>query len=286
LRRGEKPWLTFERLYEEETRERDEFGMRDEDDKWLKAGDLGDAMLRNYVDRYGKDDEWEVLVSEQTFETLIYHPHPIQPTPWFWYVGTVDGVWKSRRTKRTHIVDHKTAAAIIVQYLSLDDQATAYWTFGLDWIYANGLLKPREKPAGMLFNILRKAMPDERPVNERGESLNLDGSVSKRQPVPNFARVPIYRDFNERESARERILVEFDDIEAIRVQGVEFGSYETKEPPPKAYKNPGQFTCPGCWAFDICELHEIGQDWGEMTNMTTSAWDPYAAHETYAAETH
>jgi len=283
IKRGPNPVHTFEKLYEAELVEYAEFGIR-EDDKWTDAGELGPAMLQAYLDRYGKDEEWEVLVTEYPFRqvvTMPMNPH----IPWFVYVGVLDGVWKNRRTKHTHIIDHKTAAAINPTYLSLDDQATAYWTWGLDALYFNKLLSRREKPGGMLYNFLRKAMPDERETNELGEALNKDGSVSKRQRSPLFARIPIYRDWNERESARWRSIVEFKEMEGIRHDGLEGGSYQTHEPPDTAYKNPGQFTCPGCWAFDICELHEIGQDWQELRSMTTRAWNPYEEHETYAAET-
>jgi hypothetical protein len=276
IRRGPNPVHTFEKLYQAELIANEPFGVT-EDEKWIDAGELGPAMLQNYLNRYGKDEEWEVLVTEYPFRQLVRHP--LTNDPWFWYVGILDGVWRYRPTKRSSIVDHKTATAIVPNYLALDDQATSYWTWGLDALYENKLLSRREKPGGMLYNFLRKSAPDDRPVNEHGEKLNKDGAVSKNQPSPYFARIPIYRDWNERESARTRSWFEFADMETIRE------GREGIEPPPEAYKNPGQFTCPGCWAFDICELHEIGQDWPEMLEMTTKPWDPYSEHEVYVSET-
>lgn len=308
-RRGPHPAASFRKHYDAECKEQETFGFKaTDDDKWVEAGTVGEAMMNHYVERYGKDDEWEVIVTEQTFQQLVYHPDSYDPNhppeaqqnaePWFWYVGTIDGIWRNRRTGKLSIVDHKTAKSISVMYLSLDAQATAYWTWGLDWIYQNGLLSPRERPAGMLYNHLRKAVPDERPfdlVNGKKIYLNkptakelkehgadFRGSYSKTQPAPYFARTPIYRDFDERENARAQVLAEFRDMEAIRGEGERDG---TSPPPESAYKNQGQFTCPGCWAFDICELHEMGADWGEMRAISTKTWEPYAAHEIYADET-
>ena len=207
------------------------------------------------------------------------------PSDWFIYVGILDGIWRNRKTKKISIVDHKTAAAINVMYLALDQQATAYWTWGLDWIYEKGLLSPREKPAGMMYSHLRKAMPDAREfewVGKKRVYLNLDGQYSKKQPAPYLARTPIYRDWSERERAREQVLSEFLDMEAIRAEGEHDG---TSPPPPSAYKNAGQFTCPGCWLFDACELHEMGGDWHQMLGYTTRTWNPYEEHEVYAGET-
>lgn len=294
LKRGVRPWITFEKLYEAEIAENEAFGVR-EDDTWIEAGEMGDSMLRNYVEHYTSgipslpDEEFEVLLTEVPFQQVVYKPWTFDPNhpptaqrgaePWFLYVGILDGIWRHRPTKRIHIVDHKTTKAIQLKYLAMDDQATAYWTWGMDWIYEKGLLKPKEKPSGMLFNFLRKARKDARPTNEDGYHLNKDGSVSKQQPAPYFARVPIYRDWNERDSARERVYAEFQDMERVRN-----APRNGTEPPPEAYKNPGQFTCPGCWMFDICELHETGNDWQEYRDNTTKPWLPYAQHEVEAAE--
>ena len=111
--------------------------------------------------------------------------------------------------------------------------------------------------------------------------MNKDGSVSKKQPSPYFSRTMIYRDINEREAAREQVLEEFEDMERIRT----LGRFDGESPPASAYKNQGQFTCPGCWCFDFCELNEIGADWEEMRGHISKKWDPYDAHTVYTEET-
>jgi hypothetical protein len=278
IRRGPHPALTFEQLYEADLTDAAgqtrEYSKPEIDQIWSTHRDLGISMLTNYIGHYGKDDEWRVIVTEYPFRTIVQHP--VRGTPWFWYTGIIDGLWEHRKTKRKVIPDHKSTKSITLQYLQMDDQATAYWTWGFDALVNARLVDPQEKIDGMLFNFLRKAKKDERPQDENGQYLNKDGSVSKKQPSAYFARVPIYRDFYEREGARQRILIEWADMERIRLAGRD---HQEDGPPPEAYKNPSQFTCMGCWAFDMCELHEIGQDWTSIRDLTTRTWDPYSAHE-------
>lgn len=282
VRRGPHPAESFIRYYDEEAKRQGEFGFKvedlEQDEVWADARDLGYAMLDHYVKHYGRDEEWEVLVTEQPFQQLV----TFDGKPLFIYVGTLDLIIRNRRTGKIHIVDHKTAKAINVMYLSLDAQATGYWTWGLDWIYEKGLLKPNQRPAGMIYNHLRKQYPDDRPKDEGGFSLNKDGSVSKKQPAPYFLRTPIFRDFNERAAAKQQVLAEFWDMENVRKSDRMEGP---NAPPAGAYKNQGQFTCPGCWCFDFCELHEIGADWIEMRDIAARGWDPYEAHQIYTDET-
>jgi hypothetical protein len=285
IKRGPHPRPTFERLFEANLEAAaKEAKLRkyevENDEKWLAHRELGIAMLDRYIETYGKDDEWKVLATEFPFQVIV---QKYDKTPWFWYVGTVDGVWQNRASKKIVIPDHKTAATINLGYLSMDPQATAYWTWGFDAILNARLVPPGTKLDGMLFNFLRKAKADERPfIEEGGRKYYLNkptakekkehgddypGSISKSQPPPYFARVPIYRDFKERERAKAGVLAEFHEMQLVRDGKLE------------PYKNPGQFTCPGCWLLDICELHEIGADYKEMVSMTTKKWDPYAAHE-------
>jgi hypothetical protein len=291
LKRGPHPAASFRKYYQQELDELKEvFGQRIRDDaegdsRWVEAGDLGEGMLNHYVEHYGKDNRYKVLVTEQRFDILVYKPWTYDSNsppeaqasaePWFVYCGVIDGVWLDREKDYVFLVDHKTAAAVQTRYLSLDDQATAYWTWGWDWIVQSGLVKPNVQPAGMMYNILRKAIKDDRPTNAKGHYLNKDGQVSKQQPSPYFVRQPIFRDWKEREKARERVLIEFADMERIREEGIE-----------QAYKNPGQFTCPSCWAFDICELDEVGAPGAdELKEATTRHWEPYHQREVYAGET-
>jgi len=275
-KRGESPVVAFEKFYNEELKIQEKMGFRDEDGKWQDAGELGIAMMTNYLDQYGADDQWEVLVTEQPFEVIVNHPDTGEP--WFVFVGVIDGAWRNLGTKKIWIPDHKTTSGIgptTVKHLVLDDQAGGYWTWGVDWLYEKGYLKPNQKLAGMLYNFMRKAIPDERPYKMRKgvrQYLNADGTVSKKQPSPYFLRQPIYRDEMDKQAARTRALLDYGEVEMVR-QGIL-----------TVNKNPGWMTCPNCWAIDICELHEAGHDWEDMVRATTQEWDPYAEHEIYAGE--
>jgi hypothetical protein len=82
-KRGAHPAKTFEKLYAEELKEQTTMGWRDEDEKWQDAGELGVLMMENYVEFYGADDRWEVLCTEQPFETVVRHPNcPICREPY------------------------------------------------------------------------------------------------------------------------------------------------------------------------------------------------------------
>jgi len=271
IKRGVNPVDSFTKFYEEDVAASYETGFRDEDGVWWEAGELGVAMMSHYLEQYGKDSEWEVLVTEQPFRQVVNHP--VTGKPWFIYAGVMDGVWRHRPSKRIYVADHKTAKAIITKHLQLDDQAGGYWTFGVDWLYEKGYLKRGQILTGMLYNYMRKAMKDQRPQDEAGHYLNKDGSVSKQQPSAYFQRPIILRSEVDREAVRERAMDQYREIEMVRAGEL------------KAYKSPGQMTCNGCWLFDACELHETGNDWRTFLKQTSTAWDPYGEHEIYAAET-
>lgn len=279
-KRGTHPAKAFAKHYKRDQQENEEiFGMRlDDEDRWVDAHDLGIAMLNNYVDEYGTDPEWEVLATEMPFQVQVLHPRTGKP--WFIYTGVVDGVWRHRRTHQIWVPDHKTTRGIggtvehpkIPPHLQMDDQAGSYWSFGVQYLLVKGFLKKNQQLNGMYYNMLRKALPDEREsklVNGKRLYCNLDGSISKRQPSPYFARFQILRDEFDRGMAVQRALVDFERIEKFRSGELEIT------------KSPGMFTCPYCPMRDACELHETGHDWETFLAQTTKPWDPYAEHEVY-----
>jgi hypothetical protein len=137
-------------------------------------------------------------------------------------------------------------------------------------------LKADQVLTGMMYNFLRKAMPDDRPfkiVKNTKLYLNKDGSISKVQPSPFFLRKPVFRDSFDREQAVARSVEDYRRIELARA-----GDWNI-------VKNPGLFNCPMCSMSDICELHEVGADFESMILGSTKTWEPYAEHEIYTAET-
>lgn len=313
-RRGPHPATTFERLYHEEAKALGEQGFDVfSDDKWESALDLGIGMLNGYVDKYAEHDkEFEVIASEQTFQLPVtVRENPLTgerlKRPFtFIVVGTFDGVWRRLSTKRLLFKEFKTATAINLDGLALDEQAGLYWTYGPKALRLAKLLGPKQLPGEIMYTFLRKAIPDpDAHYNEYGHKLNkpskeallndfadrgkvpksklvddmiaeigdrawLLGEVSKVQPSAYFERTPVYRDQTDRERVHARVVAEALDILAAR---------DGKLP---LYKNPGPLhmpNCRGCDVRDACEVHETGGDWAPVLAMTMTDWNPYAAHE-------
>jgi hypothetical protein len=182
----------------------------------------------------------------------------------------------------------------------------------VDWLRDNGYLKAKDKLDGLLFNMMRKALPDDdKPRDPQGRILNrpkrpvlvqfyddngIDrnvstiedmisdltakghqplqlGEPSKRQPAELFKRHPIYRGEAEREYARHTAIQDYMQMMTI-ING--------ERPARKMYPD-GPFGCTSCAYKDICELHETGSDWESMQDATMAVWDPYAEHEVYDA---
>jgi hypothetical protein len=238
------------------------------DDEYHDLVELGVTMLENYVKHWKiADEEYEIISSEQVFQVPIgkVNDHRII------YVGTIDGVWKHLPTKKLRFAEHKTAAAISRDALPMDEQVGAYWTYGPRWLLLKGILKSGERLDGVLYNWLRKAIPDPAAFYDNlGRKLNQDGTISKRQPPPYFDRQLTFRGDMEAARVKERVKQQVKDM------------IEARENPSLIYKNPGPSFLPNCkfCSFrDMCELHETGNDWEAFKKAAYTNWSPYEAHE-------
>jgi hypothetical protein len=256
-KRGVHPAITFEQEYERELETQMKMGFRDDDGKWQEAGELGVAMMNGYVATYGKDDEWKVLATEIRFEMPIFSAGKIIA----YAIGVIDGVWQHRVTGEIIFVDHKAVATISTRHLLMDDQASQYVTYGLDALLAKKIITSQQMPTGIMFNFLRKQMPPENS-DAQGRRLNKDGTVSKTQPAPLFVRHQTYRGEAASEIIRRRIA-----REAVEIQMAKDGALAV-------LKSPSQFNCPMCPVAEICELHEIGQDWRSMARALMKKKSP------------
>lgn len=188
--RGPDPAETFERLYVEQA---ENLAQQDfdvwSDEKWAPALDLGIGMLNGYVARFlDQDAEYEILSSEQTFQTLLRLPAPKNlPKRYLTpvqggvgrgrflvrVVGTFDGVWRERSNGRLHFKEFKTCSSISEDGLPLDEQASLYYTYGPKYLRKLGLLGERDDLSSIIYTFLRKAVPDEDAVrNAQGYKLN------------------------------------------------------------------------------------------------------------------
>lgn len=272
IKRGPRPAETFEKLFDKDVKNAlDQFGMRDIDDKWYNAKELGVSMLEAYHEKWGTDNEWKVIATEAPFHQIVYSPKTGKPA--FVYVGVVDGVWQRRTDKTFWIIDHKTTKDDPrgkAEALVMDEQAGAYWTYGLDALRADGRIPADTPLSGMLYNFLRKGKPDERSKNAAGQALNKNGSVSERQPTPLFHREPVFRNEKDGEMVRRRIWLQW-----MRIRGL-------RKNPDTVYKIPGTLHSPHCrWCEfkDMCELHESQDDWKLFREAAFHVYNPYSQHE-------
>jgi PD-(D/E)XK nuclease superfamily len=283
-KRGPAPAGTFAKLYEKQAQElHDNHGFNVfSDEAWVDALDLGRGMLTRYVEEYEPDDaEYDVISSEQVFQVLVHHD--LSRAFRFKAVGTLDGVWRHRPTGRIIFKEFKTATAINVDALALDEQASMYWTFGPQWLRRKGILKEGEDIDHILYTFLRKALPNkDYRFDAEGHKLNKDGSISKVQPSPYFVRVPVYRDRADKRTFYNRLLAESVDMLINRAGMEEFMAAGMRELPPTVYKNPGTMffpNCRGCPVRESCEVHESGGDWLSVLDQITVPYDGYAQHE-------
>lgn len=301
--RGDDPVETFLNLYDEQQAAFDQW---DEEGNRIPARELGEAMLRGYLDEYGNDSELTIITPELGFQIDVYdHRGDYLVT----YVGKIDAAARHRKHGKVVLLEHKTAKSIEFVRINSDygEQGLSYWWAATRWLRHIGELGEDEHIDQVLYNFLRKGMPDERPRNEQGHCLNkpskdaivaaceseglvtkgtipvltdrlldagwtehdvaLLGEPSKIQPAPLFHRQPLDLGQNQLEQFEKR----------LRQEAWEMGQVRKGNIP--TYKSPSSWTCRMCDLRDICEVHEMGGDWEGMLELDFKEWDPYSDHE-------
>ncbi len=280
---------------------------------------LGEILLQEYVARYGKDEQWSFIQAEKTFRLNIPWPRERQSAyavddetgPLVEYVGTWDGVYRDLETGRIELLETKTARSVQTSHLTMDDQAGSYWAIATAALRDEGLIGPKEFISGINYNFIRKALPDDRPVDAEGyrcnkpkkadyvaalgpyayqtsaqlSKLTLDqleteakvhgltvlGERSKVQPLPLFHREMVHRTSAERRSQLLRI-----QDEAVHMQAIRDGLLPVVKRP--------SMNCPRCEFFRMCELQERGGNWQDHRSVAFRVEDPYADHRKSAEE--
>jgi len=304
VERGEHPAEAFARLYD--ANDEGDFDQWDEEGNRVPARELGIAMLEGYVEEYGTDSDIEMIAPEMGFQIDVYDQRGDYLCT---YVGKIDGVARRRSTGRVVNLEHKSAKSIPLVRINSDygEQGLSYSWASTRWLQHQGILGPDEAVEGVLYNFLRKALPDERPMNEAGHRLNkpskdaivaacegaglptkgtipvltdrlissgwteqdvlLLGEPSKNQPAPLFHRQPM--------DIGPRQLVQFE--KRLRQEAWEMRQVRLGKIP--VYKSPSDWTCRMCDLRDVCEVHEMGGDWQGMLELDFKPWDPYSDHE-------
>lgn len=282
--------------------------------QYIDGKELGVKMLEGYVKLYGRDEQWSFIAAEQAFDLDVPWPGSDRQSLWvvedgqvmLRYAGTFDGVYRDLGTSRIELLETKTAKAIQTQHLSLDDQAGSYWAVASHTLAARGLIKPTERISAIRYNFLRKALPDERPVDEQGYATNkplkahyllaldgidgwtakelgkkkldelediaianhilVTGDRSKSQPLPLFLREEVHRTSGERRTQLQRI-----QNEALQMQLFREGLLPITKTPTK--------DCTwDCDYVTMCKLQDAGGDWKTHRQVAFVQVDPYKDH--------
>ena len=247
--------------------------------EFVQAKELGDSMLSEYLNNYGFDPHWEVLMPETRFEANIPFTKDqiargvprkllMEPTNITKIVGTFDMPVRDHSfpKPRVMVVDHKTTnKRENTKHLMKDDQAGTYIAVGTGYLRRLGFITAKESIEGMIFNYLRKAKPPEKPRNAAGQVLNKDGSVSKVQPAPLFWREQVMRGRHNMLRQIQRIA---EDAEAM--------AYARQGEVP-ILKSPGEH-CNWCDFSDLCDIDENGDDFEGFAEAVFKSQDQYADH--------
>ena len=272
--RGVEPQETWEKLTQDlwDTIKVEGFVDDEVEGSWEDAKRLGDTMLGNYRKHYGTDDQWEVLWVEDQFHQRIPHPTDLKdgvtpPRAIVEYVGTIDLIVRNQETNQIEYVDHKFMKTIETEHLYIDDQNGGYLAIGTHELRKRGLIGEKEAVRSLVYNFLRKAVPPDKPQNAQGQYLNLDGTVSKRQPPAFFHRERIERTAAERNRQIQRI-----GEEALHHQAIRNGTLPV-------IKSPSRDCRWDCSFFDLCSIHESGGDLAFAKKTLFAREDPYKEYE-------
>lgn len=279
-------------------------------ERYVTAQELGRVMMEEYVKRYGRDEHKLYIQPEQTFSVDIpWHDRQgiydyITDQILTRYVGTYDGVWRHADSGWIILDEHKTAKAIFTGHLPMDDQGGGYWAVASMTLRQRGLITKRDALRGIEYNFMRKALPDERPLDSEGYACNKPvkadyakalgyegnepefkkmkleqlerlaagyktvvlGERSKVQPATNFERVMIHRTSSERRAQLRRV-----QDEATLAQVYKDGLLQVT-------KTPTRDCTWDCSFYNMCQLQDAGGNWEDFRDLQYDVRDPYADH--------
>lgn len=228
---------------------------------------LGVSMLRGYAEHYEDDPEVYVIGGEIPLEFTIEDTdgtiiaiHALKP----------DLVYLDRSKREAWLMEHKTASQIVTEHLTIDDQARPYGAMAERALRQLGLLPNGYRFRGIMYNFLRKAFADERMTNDKGEALNKNGTVSKRQPAPRFKRHPVTMTREAKRLTLHRL-----QAETVMITGMTQAIREGRILPETLPKTPGK-GCPRfCDYFPICSAEDAGADIRQMARDMYRRENPY-----------
>jgi hypothetical protein len=273
------------------------------DDQEVHDGlELGKAMLIQYVKHYGLDQRWQVIHTEQPFQIDVRDPKTGRLVAV--YCGTWDLFVWDRVDKVYRLVDHKTRAQFKQDwtFFDLNDQGGSYLWVAPEVLRHMGLLGKNDHIDGIVFNMLRKAMPQD--VAEDGIRYNLPkrkhyeealrgvrglvippkvtmpklallakesglevrGDARAKQPSPLFHRHTTHRGIEQRVNQGRKVLAEASRMDLLRRGRLPLLKHPTED-------------CVRCQLFDFCQLDELDPaEAQEYAATMLVKRDPYADH--------
>lgn len=279
-----------------------------EDETWHDGVALGKAMLTGYIKKYGDDSRWQVIHTEQPFQIDVRHPKTGRLIAV--YCGTWDLFVWDRIDKVYRLVDHKTRAQFKQDwsFFDLNDQAGSYLWVAPEVLRHLGLLGKNDQIDGIVFNMLRKAMPQ--PVAEDGirynmpkkphylaalagvgvvpgprtslkslaelareHHLDVKGDARAVQPTPLFRRYTTRRGIEQRVNQGRKVLAEATQMDMVRRGRLPILKHPTED-------------CVRCPLFDFCQLDELEPEEALQYAATMLVQrDMYADHREAMQET-
>lgn len=247
-------------------------------DKAWELSAMGEAMAKAYEKKYGKDPGVYVIQAELPLEFSFSHPdrpneiaaiHKFKPDLVF--MDREGFIW---------LMEHKTATSIKIEHLVIDDQARPYGAMTAPALEKLGIVNRKHPFKGILYNFLRKAMPDQREQNAKGLYLNKDGRVSKKQPPMFFSRPPIKMTRVARAITLVRTQLETIEITEL-AQGI-----RNKQIDPRGLPKTPHHSCPKfCQFFSMCVVEDEGGNIRDMEKALFYRRNPYLYEEESTTET-
>lgn len=275
---------------------------------------LGEILMQEYVQHYGRDEQWSFIQSEKTFKLPIPWPDNSRQKAYdvgddsgmlTEYVGKWDGAYQDLDTGRIELLETKTAASIQLAYLTMDDQAGSYWAIATQSLRDEGLIRPDQFLSGINYNFVRKALPDDRLKDAEGYATNKPKKADYLAQLGDFVSAKMTMEAMEAEAKRLRrtVLGERSKMqplplfqremvyrtakertvqlrriqdEAIHMQAIRDGMLPIVK---KTSRD-----CPRCQFFGMCELQERGGNWEDHKAAMYRVEDPYADHRKSAEE--
>jgi PD-(D/E)XK nuclease superfamily protein len=270
-----------------------------DEEVFYDSKELGIAMLKGYVRHWGEDRHWQVLHTEQPFQIDVRHPETGRLIAV--YCGTWDAfIWDSV-DKVYRLVDHKTRAQFKKDwsFFDLNDQAGSYLWVAPEVLRHMGLLGKKDTIDGIIFNMLRKAMPQQTAADgivynlpkkddflaklpadqvtpkmtlvkmaQLAKDLRIDvkGKPRAKQPSPLFERYKTDRGMEQRVNQGKKVLDEARHMDLVRRGKLPLLKHPTED-------------CVRCPLFDFCQLDELdpAEAQAYAATMLTKT-DPYRDH--------